>query len=396
MCVGHPHCDGGPMRVLLIGNYAGDQQESMLRFARLLAGGLEASGHEVRLVQPPIVCGRLVTGMSRLSKWLGYIDKLLLFPRQLRRFSEWADVVHICDHSNSVYCSNISGRPVVVTCHDMLAVRSALGEFPEKPTRWSGRIYQRLILRGLKRAAIFACVSDATRQDVIRLVGEKGKMLRVVHNGLNYPYRPMDKTTANSHLKKLGLDPNEDFLLHVGGNQWYKNRMGVLQIYRHLLNRPEGMRPRLVLVGKPWTREMTSFVREHHLGELVLELTDASNQELQALYSTAKGFLFPSFYEGFGWPVIEAQACGCPVFTSNRPPMTEIGGSSAVYIDPEAPVRAAERIAIALAKGEGGGEWAILHAEKFTDKRMIDEYIKLYGDTLHTAGIAQPYSASNN
>lgn len=371
------------MRILLVGNYAGDQQESMLRFSRLLAEGLESEGHDVQVVQPPLVCGRWASDRSRLKKWLGYIDKLLLFPRQLRAIAGWAEVVHICDHSNSVYSRAVEGVPVVVTCHDMLAVRSALGEFPENPTGWSGRIYQRLILRGLRRTMVFACVSASTQQDVMRLVGEQGKTFRVVHNGQNYPYRPMDEAMAAALLMKLGLGRNEEFLMHVGGNQWYKNRLGALKIYRYLLKRPESTRLRLVLAGKSWTPEMKRFVREHELAEHVLELRGVSNQELQALYSTARGLLFPSLYEGFGWPVIEAQACGCPVFTSNRPPMTEIGGSNAVYIDPQAPEQAAERIAKALARQEGGGEEAKLNARRFTDKKMLDEYIQLYKAVLH-------------
>jgi glycosyltransferase involved in cell wall biosynthesis len=149
------------------------------------------------------------------------------------------------------------------------------------------------------------------------------------------------------------------------------------------------MRLRLVLAGKPWTREMKRFVQDHDLGEHVLELRGVSNQELQALYSTARGLLFPSLYEGFGWPVIEAQACGCPVFTTNRPPMTEIGGSNTVYIDPQAPEQAAECIAKALTRHGGGGEAAILNAKRFTDKKMINEYIHLYGELLYGSDVAR-------
>jgi glycosyltransferase involved in cell wall biosynthesis len=70
-----------------------------------------------------------------------------------------------------------------------------------------------------------------------------------------------------------------------------------------------------------------------------------TQEQLCAIYSAAQALIFPSFYEGFGWPIIEAQACGCPVFTSNRAPMTEVGGTAAIYFDPLDEEKAAECVA---------------------------------------------------
>ena len=370
------------MKILLIGNYADDHQESMLRYAGMLEGALKERGHEVRLVQPPVVFGQLVSTHSPLKKWLGYIDKLLLFPRQLRRRAAWADIVHICDHSNAVYSIAVSNRPSVVTCHDLLAIRGALGEFPENNTGWSGRIYQALIRRGLRKSPVIVCDSYATRQDVVRLIGKDRNDSRVVYLGLNYPYHPMERNAVAQHLSKLGLSQDRDFLLHVGGNQWYKNRLGVLRIFKYLLNSPGASHLHLVLAGKPWTVEMRNYVREHGIESRVTELPGVSNEELRALYSTTKGLLFPSLCEGYGWPVLEAQACGSPVFTSNRAPMNEIGGSCAVYIDPQDPVQAAQCVAEALASARGGGEAAIRNAGRFTLEQMTNEYIAIYQDIL--------------
>jgi glycosyltransferase involved in cell wall biosynthesis len=89
------------------------------------------------------------------------------------------------------------------------------------------------------------------------------------------------------------------------------------------------------MAGQPFMREMRRFQYDNAAGRDVIELIDPSNEELQALYSCANLMLFPSLQEGFGWPIIEAQACGCPVVTSNRMPMTEIGGDAATYIDPD-------------------------------------------------------------
>ena len=370
------------MKILLIGNYAADRQESMLRFASMLEKGLKECGHEVRRVQPPVVLGDWVADHSPLKKWLGYIDKLILFPRRLPRLAAWADIVHICDHSNAVYSTAIGNRPSVVTCHDLLGIRGALGEFPENHTGWSGRIYQQMIRRGLHKSSVIVCVSNATWNDAVRLIGEKRNKLSIVYNGLNYPYSPMDRPTAAQHLTKLGLSLDQDFLLHVGGNQWYKNRLGVLHIFGHLISYPETSHLHLVLAGKPWTKEMKNYIRERGIGSQITELTNISNENLRALYSTAEGLLFPSLCEGFGWPIVEAQACGCPVFISNRAPMNEIGGNCAVYIEPQNAPQAAEHIARALISTEGGGEAAIRNAGRFTSKQMIDGYVTVYQDAL--------------
>ncbi len=140
------------MKVLLIGNYEYNRQESMQRFVELLRHGLTDAGCDVHRIRPSPVMGRIKPGESGLGKWLGYFDRFVLFPPRLRRLVQWADVVHMCDQANSVYIPWLKGKPNVVTCHDMLAIRSALGEIPQNLTRWSGRVFQRWILSGLRQA----------------------------------------------------------------------------------------------------------------------------------------------------------------------------------------------------------------------------------------------------
>lgn len=91
------------MRVLLVANYEPDAQLSMLRYAEFLRRGLEQRGHEMEVVHPPAILSRLVSTRNPLWKWLGYIDKFVLFPTRLRMKVRSADLVHVCDHSNSSY-----------------------------------------------------------------------------------------------------------------------------------------------------------------------------------------------------------------------------------------------------------------------------------------------------
>jgi len=120
--------------------------------------------------------------------------------------------------------------PVVVTCHDMLAVRGALGEDTDCPASRTGRILQRWIVAGLRRATKVACVSTATSEDVERIVHSNSLSPQVILNGLNYPYSVLSEQTVQLRLSQLARIKHRRFLLHVGSNQRRKNLEGVLRV----------------------------------------------------------------------------------------------------------------------------------------------------------------------
>jgi glycosyltransferase involved in cell wall biosynthesis len=367
------------MKILLIGNYQPDQHESMQRFANMLQVGLIELGHQVRLIQPEPFFGKIKLSASGLGKWLGYIDKFILFPRrELRRAASWADVVHICDHSNAMYTKYLQNVPHLVTCHDLLAIRSALGEIKENCTKWTGKQLQQMILSGLKRSQRIACVSEQTETDMLRLAKINPDIVSVIYNGLNYPYAPMEKAEAHERLDYLVIYSNSPFILHVGGNHWYKNRLGVLSIFNYLRQQHNLLDLYLVMAGKPFTNQMRQFVQQNSLNKQVIELVAVENEDLRALYSAATALLFPSLQEGFGWPIAEAQTCGCPVFTSNRAPMTEVGGDAAIYINPNCPEEAAREIANNLKNVSKLKQAGLINAQRFTSQKMLSSYIELY------------------
>ena len=365
------------MKVLLVGNYLRDGQPSMQRFTTLMASGLSEAGHQVRVLRPPALVGKIGRAGEESGKWLGYIDKFAIFPAILPAAVRWSDVVHICDHSNSIYVKYLQGVPHVVTCHDLLGVRSALGEIPQNQTRWTGRQLQRQILSGLSKAQHIVCVSEATRADLLRVAGVPETRVSRVYNALGYPYSPMNREEATFRVGQLLIDPNHPFLLHVGGNQWYKNRLGVLRIFL-LLRKCSGRTFNLVMVGKAWTKEMRHFVAENELGCAVTELTAVEDEDLRALYSTATMMLFPSLQEGFGWPIVEAQACGCPVVTSRRSPMSEVGGNAAVYVDPDNPESAAAVVESYLDRVKSLRQASLNNAARFNRSAMIRSYLSLF------------------
>jgi glycosyltransferase involved in cell wall biosynthesis len=381
------------MKVLLLGNYVNDGQESMQRFAAFMAKGLTQAGHEVRLLRPPAILGRLRPAGFGLGKWLGYVDKFGSFPFVLRSAIKHADVVHICDHANSLYTSYLGSVPNVVTCHDLLSVRSAMGEIPQNRISWSGREFQRRILKGLTEAQHVACVSNATRRDLLRIADIGEQRVSRVYNSLHYQYSPMEKPEAERRLRSLGIDPSQPFLLHVGGNQWYKNRLGALRIFSALRKLNGGSALKLIMVGKFWTGEMRRFILEQGMTDVTVELNAVADEDLRALYSTATMLLFPSLQEGFGWPIIEAQACGCAVATTRRSPMDEIGGDAAIYIDPENPESAAAVLHQALERVAGMRQSSLTNAARFRSG-MIDGYLSLYAEVCSEKSAIQSRETS--
>ncbi|HXO95769.1 MAG TPA: glycosyltransferase family 1 protein, partial [Chthoniobacterales bacterium] len=179
-----------------------------------------------------------------------------------------------------------------------------------------------------------------------------------------------DAEEKKSLQQILGKAP---YILHIGGEAWYKNRAGVLEIYSMVRRRLGASSPNLVMVGSPL----------RNTGGGVVFLEDISDQDLIVLYRNAELLLFPSLYEGFGLPVIEAQACGCPVVTTGRAPLTEIGGDGAAYIaNPADSGAAADMVVEVLRFGPAQREQmkkrGLRNASRFSEREIVKNYLGLY------------------
>jgi len=219
--------------------------------------------------------------------------------------------------------------------------------------------------------------------------------MTMIPHALTFPYHRSTPSAARLAvglmLRERQLPPGtlehggRGFLLNIGGGQWYKNRRGLLDIYAGLRQRLSPA-PRLLIVGKSLAPDLVAHMHRLNLGQDVVQISNVSESQLQALYSLADGLLFPSWQEGFGLPIAEAQACGCPVFTSNRPPMTEVGGDGAAYIDPADPRGAAQQIASIWPDRASIAARGLTRSAEWNPRLMIDRYLSLY------ARIAAPRS----
>ena len=338
------------MRVLLVGNYLPDGQRSMLAYADALAEGLAARGVEVRrIAAPPRLLGGRSSG-GGLGKWLGYADKFVLFPPILRRAARDVDLVHLCDQGNGLLVPHLRGFRHLLTCHDVIAIRAARGEMPGMHVGRSGRVFQRLNLRGLEIARDVVCVSETTRRELEAVAPRPPGHTHLVRNGLYERFPAMTDDDAAAILARHGLAPGERFILHLGMDTPYKNRAGAVRIFARLKGSPGGEGLTLVLAGPPHSAASQRSVDESGVADAIRILENVDPATKTALYRRAVALLFPSLIEGFGLPIVEAQTLGCPVVTSNRPPMNEIAGGAALLIDPDDEAGAARTIAENLSR----------------------------------------------
>lgn len=356
----------------------------MLRFAELMRLELTKRGHEARILQPEQVFR--APPMVRSGKWAGYVDKYVLYPPRLRQLVQWADVVHICDHSNAVYVPFVKSKPTVVTVHDLLAVRAGLGEETYCPLNPTGCWLQRWILWSLRQAAHLICDSEATKSDTIRLTaGSSVKTIDVAHLGLNADFSKITQEAARGTLSKYPeLNPAEAFVLLVGSGQPRKNREGAMRAFALV---KEEFKGQLVFAGAPLESSQIALAETLQIADRICAINKPSDAVLKALYNCAHCLLFPSKSEGFGWPIIEAQACACPVLASGSPPCPEIAGEGALTHPFEDDSGFAKSILELLSPTVRNRviSAGLDNLKRFSTNKMIDAYEAVYVMAMRTS-----------
>lgn len=362
------------MKLLLVGNYVADDIKSMEAYAQMLLQGCRAAGIDVELIAPKSVLFRRLKEPVGVSKWVAYVDKFIIFPLFLSRKAKRFDRTHICDHSNGMYMFWLPPKTSSITCHDIIAIRAARGMIGGWRTSPTGKVFQALILRGMARAQKIICVSDYTRSDLIGLRPDLTARTTVIRQALHskFAHDPGWRTVLDAYAPRFLRD--KLYFLHVGSDHPRKNRSAVVKIFAELAKFPEFADAHLMFVGPSPNLEMTAIIERAGLESKVHSFQNAPMELLNALYSGSRGFIFTSRNEGFGWPIIEAQACGCPVFASHVGPMQEVGGSAAQYFNPDDVAGAAATIA--SADFEGMRKAGLDNVRRYNVDQMIRDLIE--------------------
>jgi len=359
--------------ILLVGNYLPDRQVSMQRYAELVVQSLRLLEVPARLVRPEPILSCWFPARSRAFRWAGFLDKLVLFPLRLlwivhRPGRTRPALVHILDQGNGVYLPLIQCRPHLLTLHDLISLRAGTGQPSTHPSpRFS--LYQWINAWCLRRCRHLLCVSEASRHDALALWQLAPKRLTLLPN-------PIDPFFLVPDLKRHPALPLH-YWLHVGSSAWYKNRSMILRIHAELLDR--GLRIPLLLIGEPLNAQETDLIARLGSGESITALSDVDDSLVRSAYARAEGLIFPSLEEGFGWPVLEAMAQGCPVYCSNRPPLTELVAELGVTIDPLDPLAAACTI-----EADWRDQAARSQRREPAKRRAASYNLKTYGSELKT------------
>lgn len=276
-----------------------------------------------------------MSNKESVKKWLGYIDQYIVFPRALKQKIKECPphtLFVFTDQAQGPWVPVLKDKPHVIHCHDFLAQLSALGKIEECTTSWTGKQYQRYIRQGLSKGKNFISISRRTNSDLLSLLTTKPSSAQVVYNGLDSSYSVSDIPLSRTAIgRRIGADLTLGYLLHVGNNQWYKNRTGVVEIYNEWrLNDTKNLP--LLLAGASASPELTEVINKSPFRSDIHVVEGLSDEQMVMAYSGATAFIFPSLAEGFGWPVAEAMACGCPVILTNEAPMTEVAGGAGFLI----------------------------------------------------------------
>ena len=384
------------MRILILAHPLFLISESMPRFARMLKEGITEAGHEATIIRPKPYFYTLF-GRTRAAKWASYLDQFVLYPFiviawDLRSPKDTLFV--FADQALGPWVPYVRRHRKIIHCLDLLALKSALGLVPENPTSFTGRLYQKYIRWGFQHCSNFISISARTAADLEKYGAVRAVISEVVHLGLNYGYRRLASDSVNKSLLKIGLDVSCDgYLLYVGGGQWYKNRRGLLRIYGKYAASTTNPLPLICVSPNPDSVLRATIAQLPSEAEVHF-LQGVDSKVLEALYSGARTMIFPSHAEGFGWPIIEAQACGCPVITTNDAPMNEISGPVARLIPKIDATTTLEEWArnassvllqtLSLTEEDVSLEQqAAMHwAAQFTSERQIARYIEIYSEVM--------------
>ncbi len=269
---------------------------------------------------------------SRNISWLSpqAIKTMWYNWRFVRMLNKLGDSVHLPNQHLGRY-GNFLRVPYIITVHDLIRYFDLDGEetFIRSPNR-RDRHYLNLDYEGIGKATGIIAVSQSTKDDLIQHLGIPEERISVVYEGIDHSlFQPVSHRIYNY-----------PYILFVGSEQPRKNFTTLLKAFSQLKSEPRFKELKLVKVGSAGGQE-TDFrnqtigvIESLNLSSEVIFTNFVPEADLPAYYSGAEVFVLPTLYEGFGFPVLEAMACACPVITSNTSSLPEVAGEAGIMVDP--------------------------------------------------------------
>jgi glycosyltransferase involved in cell wall biosynthesis len=344
--------------------------------------------YNVRLPQLPSGRFRNVQVWTRMAKLGDNVESLWWEQMGLVQAAsrEKVDLVH-CPYFAAPVART---RPTVVTIHDVIPL-----VLPEYRARETSPFYTSMVSFSSKRADAVITVSDSSRRDIVATLGIPAEKIHVIGNAVQPSYYPIRDSWLLAAVRER-YNIARKYILYFGGFDLRKNVQRIIRAYAAL---PAPLRAeyqlviagRLQLLGHPLYPDPRPLVRELDMGDRIIFTGQIREQDKAPLYSGATVFLFPSLYEGFGIPVLEAMACAAPVVTSRVSALPEVVGDAGVLVDPYSEPAISEALGDLLTspkKRQELGERARDRSRMFSWRQVAEQTVAVYERVGSRAGSA--------
>lgn len=292
------------------------------------------------------------------------IKEQLKFPyKQLKK--EKIDLLHIPHYNIPIFYKG----DMIVTIHDLTHL-----VYSEFLSNKFAKYYAKFMMRlAIKKAKIILTESENTKNDILKYFKVDENKIKVIYLGVKEELQEKSKQEVDYLYNKFNIPRNKKILMYVGNLKPHKNLERLLEAFSKIKNKDNYT---LLLVGKAFESYNILGNKEEELNikDNVIHTGIVTEEELCDLYNLIDLFVFPSLYEGFGLPVIEALRCGCKVASSNSSSLPEVGGNIVTYFDPKNTQEMAERIEEALEQNdtEEDKQKRIEWAKKFDWKKTAE------------------------
>ncbi|MDI6784944.1 MAG: glycosyltransferase family 1 protein, partial [bacterium] len=238
-----------------------------------------------------------------------------------------ADIFHGIDYGSAPLF--LQQTKLIVTIHDLAVFR-----FPQMFTGKQQTIVKSFVTRAVKKAAKIIADSENTKADLCYFLNLDPENIEVIYLACDSNFAPVAKNQVEIVKRKYALA--DEYMLTVGTIEPRKNLLTLLQAYSLLRKEGACSGVKLVIVGqKGWLyTNIKQVIYEHRIEDDVIFLGFIEDTDLPAIYTGARFFVYPSLYEGFGLPTLEAMSCGTPVITSNSSSLPEVVGNAGILVDP--------------------------------------------------------------
>jgi glycosyltransferase involved in cell wall biosynthesis len=315
--------------VLLLQDLTLEGWKSMDIYAAQLKSRLPLVDNRYRVTAPSDY-STLNPAEGRLTgQFQRFYSRYVTYPALLRHYD--GDIIHILDHS---YAHLLRGRDpcrVIITVHDLFPLHSIANSGRSMRAR-ARAVLLGWVMKWCKRATLLVADSDFTRHEIVQLMNYTDRRIRTVPLGVDEHFFATQKVEQIKKLQSKLRLPDGPILLHVGTCVERKNIYALFGVLARL--RKKGHKAHLLQVGGHFTPTQKAEIDKLDLTSHVTQLHRATDEELPIIYRLADLLLFPSTYEGFGLPVLEAMACGTAVVGAHAASIPELTGDAALLAGP--------------------------------------------------------------